>query len=176
MPVYVGGFAAIEAEFIFRIAETVEPGDRQLTDDDLVDLVSSLHVGAEIASSPMASINILGPTVVTSDFGNNAGLLIGAEIPDWHSVPSSELPSRVFVDGELVGEASAAAIPGGPLAALRFVIEVSAKRGLPLPAGTLVSTGATTGIHDVEATSSSRVEFGSYGHFEVTFEPMSGGK
>ena len=176
MPIYVGGFAAIEAEFVFRLGNAVEPVDRQWTDEELTSLVAGLHLGAEIASSPMAAINNLGPAVVASDFGNNAGLLLGPEIPDWKSMPPEELPARTLVDGEIVGEASAAAIKGGPIGALRFIVGLSAERGVELPAGTLVSTGAATGIHDIEATSRSRLEFGEYGWFDVTFEPIPGGQ
>lgn len=174
MPIFVGGFAAVEAEFIFRLGETVEPVDREWSDDELAELAVALHIGAEIASSPMAEINNLGPTVVTADFGNNAGLLLGPEIPNWRTVGPENLPARVTIDGEIVGEASAAAIPGGPIGALRFLVALAAHRGLELPAGTLVSTGASTGIHDVDTTSISRLEFGEFGYFEVTFEPMSG--
>ncbi len=176
MPIYVGGFAAIEAEFIFRLGEAVAPDNREWSDQELADVVAGLHIGAEIASSPMAEINNLGPTVVTADFGNNAGLLLGPEIPGWQTVSPEHLPAKVIVDGDVVGEASAAAISGGPIGALRFVVALSAMRGIELPAGTLVSTGASTGIHDVETTSQSRLEFGEYGWFEVTFEPMSGGR
>lgn len=172
MPVFVGGFAAIEAEFIVRLGKTVEPIDRQWSDEELVEVVAAIHIGAEIASSPIADINGFGPTVVASDFGNNAGLLLGPEISDWQTAKPEDMPSKVIVDGEVVGEATAAAIPGGPIGALRFLVTLAATRGIELPAGTLISTGASTGIHDVETTSASRVEFGDYGWFEVTFEPM----
>lgn len=176
MPVYVGGFAAVEAEFVFRLGKSVDPVERHWSDEELADLVVSLHIGAEIASSPIAAINDLGPTVVTADFGNNAGLLLGPEIPDWRSLQSAKLPARVIVNGDMVGQANAAAIPGEPIAALRFVVALSTIRGMQLPAGTLISTGAVTGIHEVEVTSVSRIEFGAYGWFEVTFEPMSRGQ
>lgn len=176
MPIFVGGFAAVEAEFVFKLSRTIEPSDREWSDAALGEFIAGLHVGAEIASSPMAEINNLGPTVVVADFGNNAGLLLGPEIPDWQTVAPENLPARVIVDGEIVGDASAAAIPGGPIAALRFAVSVAAMRDIELPAGTLVSTGASTGIHDVVATSLSRVEFGEFGWFELTFEPMSGGQ
>ncbi|MBT8100943.1 MAG: 2-keto-4-pentenoate hydratase, partial [Gammaproteobacteria bacterium] len=176
MPIFAGGFAAIEAEFVFRLGQSVEPSEREWSDEELAGLVAGLHIGAEIASSPMAEINNLGPTVVASDFGNNAGLLLGPEIPNWQSLRPADLPSKVLIDGDVVGDASAAAVPGGPIAALRFTVTLSADRGLALPAGTLISTGASTGIHDVEAGSQSRVEFGDYGWFDVTFEPMSGGQ
>jgi len=139
----------------------------------LIDMIAALHVGSEIASSPIADINALGPTVVVSDFGNNAGLLVGPEIPDWPSANLEDLVSKVLVDGEVVGVASAASLPGGPLAALRFIVTLCASRGLALTEGTMISTGATTGIHEVETTSQSRVEFGKYGGFDVTFSPMA---
>lgn len=176
MPIYVGGFAALEAEFIFKLGKTVPPDNRQWSDEELGGLVAALHVGAEIASSPMAEINNLGPTVVAADFGNNAGLLLGPEIPNWQAGSPEDWHARVIVDGDTVGDASAANIPGGPIAALRFAISVAAMRGIELPAGTLVSTGAATGIHDVKATSVSRVEFGEFGGFDVTYEPMAAGQ
>lgn len=175
MSIYVGGFAAVEAEFIFRLGQAIPPLVRDWSNEDLIAVVADLHVGAEIASSPIADINDFGPTVVVSDFGNNAGLLVGPAIDNWHLARPEDLPSRVIVDGATVGEASAAALPGGPLAALRFLVTLCATRGLELPADTLISTGATTGIHDVTTSSVSRVEFGDYGGFEVTYEPMSGG-
>lgn len=174
MPVYVGGFAALEAEFIFKLGKTVAPENRQLSDEELFELVAALHVGAEIASSPMAEINNLGPTVVTADFGNNAGLLLGPEIPNWQAGSPEDWHARVIIDGDIVGDASAANIPGGPIAALQFAVSVAAMRGIELPAGTLISTGAATGIHDVNVTSVSRVEFGEFGGFDVTYESMSG--
>lgn len=174
MPIFVGGFAAIEAEFIFRLGQAVEPVERDWSDEELSATIAGLYVGAEIASSPMAEINNLGPTVIAADFGNNAGLLVGPEIPEWQSKAPETLPAKVTIDGDVVGEASAAAIPGGPIGALRFLYSLSAERGVVLPAGTLVSTGASTGIHDVESDSLSRVDFGEYGWFDVTFVPMTG--
>lgn len=175
MPIYVGGFAAIEAEFIFRFSRTVAPQERQWSDDELRAMIAGLHVGAEIASSPIADINSFEPTVVVSDFGNNAGLLVGPSIPNWSSARPDDLSSRVIVDGAVAGEASAAALPGGPMAALRFIVALCASRGIELSAGVLISTGATTGIHDVTVASESRVEFGELGGFNVGFAAMSGG-
>lgn len=173
MPIFEGGFAAVEAEFVLELGEAVQAAGREYTNDELADIVSAMYVGAEIASSPMADINKLGPTVVVSDFGNNAGLLLGPKVPDWSSRSLDSLRAKVTVDDVVVGDASAAAIPGGPLQALRFVIGLAATRGLELPAGTLVSTGASTGIHEVGLASVARVDFGALGWFDVTFESMT---
>ena len=171
-PIYHGGFAAIEAEFVFRLGTTVAPREARYTDADLIERVAALHVGAEIASSPMAAVNRLGPCCVVCDFGNNAGLLVGPEIPHWTDIDARAMTAAVSVDGSVVGTASAAAVEGGLLQALRFLLSLSAARGLTLPAGTLVSCGAVTGIHDVTTASSATVDFGPTGSFDVTFAAM----
>ena len=169
MPIYAGGFAAVEAEFILELGRAVHPSEREYSDADLIDFVSSLFVGVEIASSPMAAINQLGPTCVVSDFGNNAGLLLGPAVANWNSRDLDSLTAKVMIDGAVVGNATASAVPGGPLAALRFLLGLAATRGIELPEGTLISTGAVTGIHGVSVSSAARVDFGSFGWFDVKF-------
>ena len=173
MPIYTGGFAAVEAEFVLKLGKTIEPVERDYSDDDLIAIVSALHVGAEIASSPMADVNRLGPCCVVSDFGNNAGLLVGPSVPGWSSLPLDSLTAAVSVDDVVVGTATAGAIEGGPLQALRFLLGLCAQRKLVLEAGTLVSSGAVTGIHDVTTESKATVDFGTYGAFHVEFESMT---
>ena len=174
MPIYAGGFAAVEAEFILELGHAVHPSEREYSDADLIDLVSSLFVGAEIASSPMAAINELGPTCVVSDFGNNAGLLLGPAVANWSSRDLDSLTAKVMIDGAVVGDATASAIPGGPLAALRFLLGLAAIRNIELPAGTLISTGAVTGIHRVTESSAAHVDFGPSGRFDVRFRSKRG--
>ncbi len=175
MPVYAGGFAAVEAEFVLELGTPVLPTGDDYSDDELIELVSAWYCGAEIASSPMAVVNERGATSIISDFGNNAGVIVGPKIPDWQTRPLDEMPVKVIVDDEMLGEMTAAAVPGGPLQALRFLIELCASRGFELPAGMLVSSGAVTGVHDVQMDSIARLEFGPFGGFEVVFEPIKPG-
>jgi 2-keto-4-pentenoate hydratase len=158
-PVFEGGFAAVEAEFIVRLATDANPSMTSWSAAEADELVAALHVGVETAGSPLATINELGPTVVVSDFGNNAGLIVGPEIPNWRSFRLEQLISETFVEGNRVGKGSAASVPGGPLSALAFALNRCARRGLALRAGQYVSTGATTGIHDIRVGQSARVVF-----------------
>ena len=172
-PIYDCGFAAVEPELVLVLGVDVAPSGQQYSDDELADLVSAIHIGAEIASSPMAAVNDLGPASVTSDFGNNRGVVVGPAITEWRAAPSEPMQVSVTVDGEVVGEASPENSSDGPLGALRFLIGCCAERGFELPRGTLVSTGTLTGVHDVSVESSSRVDFGSLGSFELAFEPIT---
>ncbi len=158
-----GGFAAVEAEFVFRIGTDAPVDKTQYTADEAAALVDMLLVGVELAGSPLPLINALGPPVVVSDFGNNTGLILGPEIERWQRLSTDELTCETFIDGHLVGEGGAASISGGLLAALAFALSRCAQRGYPLKQGMLVTTGAATGIHDIVAGQRSRVSFGRWG-------------
>lgn len=162
-PVFVGGFGAIEAEYVLRL-DADAPLDRlEWTPVDTAQVPTTLFIGVEIASSPLATINVLGPRVVVSDFGNNNGLVLGAEIPDWRSIPEEDLCAETFIDGILVGTGGACKLPGGLRAAFAFALSRSAKRGRPLKAGDLIATGNATGIHDILPGQTGRVSFGAQG-------------
>lgn len=168
MSVFRGGFAAIEAEFIAEFAVSIAPGEIDQSAIDITDLVSTVYIGAEIASSPMAEINRLGPVAIISDFGNNAGLVIGPKIEDWRNRLAEQITIAVTVDGKLLGTI-AAAMKKGVFAAVSFLIELCAERGIHIPAGTLVCCGALSGIHDVEVGALAQVNFDGLGGFGVQF-------
>ena len=172
MPIYEGGFAAVEAEFILQLGQSVSPSQAEYSDEELAKLVSAMYVGVEIASSPLATINESGPCAIISDFGNNAGLIVGPEISDWSSRALGDLKALVTVDNRIVGDATANAIVGGPLQALRFLLQTCAERELTLSKGALISTGAATGVHDVTVASRARVGFPPFGWFEIEFEAI----
>lgn len=158
-PVYGSGFAAIEAEFVFRLRADA-PGEHvDWTPLQAAELVASLHVGIEIASSPLPTINELGATAIISDFGNNAGLIIGPAIDDWRTRSLEALTCITRIDGKPVGEGGATSLPGGPLAALAFALSRNARRGQPLRAGHLVTTGAATGVHEIRLGQRGEAEF-----------------
>jgi 2-keto-4-pentenoate hydratase len=161
--VFSGGFAAVEAEFAFQLASDAPPGKLAWSDDEAAGLVATLHIGIEPASSPLATINELGPAVVISDFGNNAGLLVGPEVPDWHRRIDEGLTCETFIDGHSVGRGGTARLPRGPLGALAFALARCARRGRPLRAGQFVSTGAASGIHDILPGQSAALVFDGFG-------------
>lgn len=166
MPVFAEGFAAVEAEFIYRLGRDV-PEDRPVDEALAREVAGTLHIGVEIASSPFPGINALGPICVVTDFGNNFGLIVGPEIENWAERSWDSLPARVEIDGGLAGETTAAALPGGPIGALEFILRLMRERGIALKAGTYISTGAVTGVHEAGVGAASRVGFGDLGHIDL---------
>ncbi|MFN3669796.1 MAG: 2-keto-4-pentenoate hydratase [Brevundimonas sp.] len=167
-----GGFAAVEAEYVLELGETA-PDRGDWTVETVAPLVSRAFVGVEIAGSPFAGINDHGPTVTASDFGNNAGLILGGAIADWRE-RLSDLTCAVTINGRVVGRGGAAAIPGGPLDSLAFLLNLLHRRGRRLEAGQLVSTGAATGVHEILAGESAVADFGPDGRIDCVAVPATG--
>ena len=173
-PVFVGGFAAVEAEYVYRLGVDAPLDKTNWTPAEALDLVETMFIGVETAGSPLATINDLGATVVATDFGNNNGLILGPEVKDWRRFTPDALPAETFIDGHSVGKGVSASLPGGPPAALVFTLIQCAAMGRPLRAGALISTGAVTGVHDIRAGQTARCEFGAYGAIDcvaVAAEP-----
>ncbi|HEY0435438.1 MAG TPA: 2-keto-4-pentenoate hydratase [Phenylobacterium sp.] len=166
-----GGFAAVEAEYIYRMGEDATPGKTDWTAAQALDLVEEELVGVEFAGSPLAAINILGPRVVAADFGNNAGLILGRPIPDWRARSDDWPPCETWVEGQLVGRGAPSSIPGGPPASLAFLMNAVAARGRPLKRGQLVTTGAASGIHDIEAGQTARIAFAGLDEIRCIAQP-----
>lgn len=169
MTVFDGGFAAAEAEFLLHVAPGFT-GPVPQTDDETRAILDDVRLGIEIASSPYRGINADGPAVTVSDFGNNAGLVQGASVPDWRELDLCAVPVRTLIDGQVAGEATAAAMLDGPYGAVRFLLANLRMRGLDTSGGLWISTGAVTGVHEVTAGQKVVASFGGLGEVACTIK------
>jgi 2-keto-4-pentenoate hydratase len=159
-PVFEGGFAAVDAELVIRVASDAPPRKIDWSIEEASELIADLHIGIEVASSPLPTLNDLGPGAVISDFGNNWGVVVGPAVRGWRSLEEITVISQV--EGVVVGE-RAASIRQGALAAFAFALGKAAQRGRPLRAGHVISTGMITGVHDIRVGQCSLHVFHGYG-------------
>lgn len=174
LPVVRGGFAAVEAEFVLRVGRDQDASQRVWSTTDAAEMIGAVHIGVELAGSPFAGINDHGPAVTVSDFGNNSGLIVGDEVKDWRAINWERAAAQTSIDATQVGEGNAAMLPGGPLAALAFLLTHCAARGKPLRKGQWISSGAVTGVHQIEAGQSAELSFGGYGVLRCRAVPARG--
>ena len=157
MPVFASGFAAVEGEVVAVIAEDAANNKTTYSTADALDMVESVHVGVEVASSPFSEINDHGPLVTISDLGNNYGLILGQQIKDWRDFALADWSFETQINGRVVGSATPESMPGGPLESVRFILENTARRGLFLKKGMRLLTGAVTGVHPARSGDSAQV-------------------
>lgn len=162
--VYAGGFGAVEAEFLFRVGTPPPPQQRKFSLEDAAAAIDSVHVGIEIASSPLATINELGPPVIIADFGNNNGLIVGPQIADWRTNGFEHWDVVTAIDGVEVGRGAAYAFPDGPLGSVRFLLELLVDRNITIEKGTWISSGAISGVHDIRPGQHAEARFGPEHH------------
>jgi 2-keto-4-pentenoate hydratase len=160
-PVFHGGFAAFEAEFMLRLAP--QDGPLPTTPAEAMAWIDEVRIGIEIASSPYARINADGPCVTIADHGNNAGLLLGPAVPRalWDRLDAVAV--KLIIDGEEAGRATTATMLDGPFGAARFLIDNLAARGIAHEAGWWISSGAITGVHQAQPGSLAVAHFAGLG-------------
>ena len=166
--VFEGGFGAVEAEFMLRMA----PIDAPLpsTPDEAMQWIDEIRIGMEVASSPYAAINADGPCVTISDHGNNAGLLLGTVVPKELWPQLDEIGVTIDIDGAEVGKATTAAMLDGPFGAVAFLLRNLHQRGITPRAGWWVSSGAITGVHEVAKGQISVARFRGVGEVSIIID------
>lgn len=167
MPVFAGGFAAAEAEFMLRLAPPASGSEPPLTNDAARDWVDAVRIGIEIASSPYAGINVDGPCVTVSDQGNNAGLVLGPQVDRRRWTELDRIDVALEIDGAIAGRATTATMLDGPFGAVRFLLDNLHRRGIAPQAGWWVSSGAITGVHEVSPGAHIRASFAGVGEVDA---------
>lgn len=168
--IFDGGFGAAEAEFLILLDADINPSKTSYTLEEAAAHIDAVHVGLEIASSPFPGINTNGPLVTISDFGNNNGVIIGPVIADWTASGFADWTVSLSIDGVEAGTGTAAAFPNGAIGSVRFLLENLAARGIAVPAGTWVSSGAVTGVHAVQIGQRVDAHFGDNFSVSCTIE------
>jgi 2-keto-4-pentenoate hydratase len=168
--IFNGGFAAVEVEIGIFMGPAPPSDKTEWTVAEAADLVEHICIGAEIASSPLATLNDLGPGAVISDFGNNWGAIAGEPIADWRT--PRQIQCEAFINDHSVGRASVD-FPAAPLAAFAFALGKAARRGRPLRPGAYISTGMITGVHNVRAGDRARLTFADCGEILCHVVPAS---
>jgi 2-keto-4-pentenoate hydratase len=172
-PVFRGGFAAVEAEFLLKVGRAAPADQRDWTTAEAQALVGAVHVGIETAGSPLATINDLGPAAIVADFGNNAGLIVGPELPNWRTTPVEQWRCETFVDDTLVGRGHGGVPPGG--CSSRSVLARFCASLAPLVPAIGVDR-RDPGVHEVVVGQAARVSFGEAGEILCRAEPFAAGR
>lgn len=162
MPAYSGGFIALEAEFMLRLC-VPRHATTPLDDAATQQWIDEVRIGIEIASSPYAGINDDGACVTVSDFGNNAGMLLGSAVHGWRALNLQAIEVSTEVAGREAGRATAATMLDGPYGAVRFLLDHFERRGIAPQSGWWISSGAVTGVHGAKVGDRAVAKFAGVG-------------
>ena len=143
----------IEPEIVLHLARAPEPG---MTEADLMGCIDRIAHGCEIVVSvfPEWRFSAAGATAA---YGLHGRLVVGPWF-DTHRNPQalasqlSDFGVALRRDGALLDSGHARNVLGGPLSALRHLVEALAQEPDPAPlqAGEIISTGTLTDAHPVQ--------------------------
>lgn len=162
-PVIHGGSAAFEAELVMLLGEDIAPSRTDWRVDEVKAFLSDVRLGIEVAGSPVREIGRLGALASIAAYGNNMALILGPPLDGWKQMSLDGVACCTVFDETVMGTDVAGSLPGGPLAAVAFALNQCAELGIALRAGTWLSTGAITGVHDVGPDQDCVADFGIHG-------------
>lgn len=168
IPLIDGGFSGLEPEILVRVGRDAPADKLAWTIEEAIGIVGEVCIGAEVVTSPLPGLGMISLPVMASDFGANFGAVAGAPILDWRTRQS--VAAEVHIDGEFVASGTMPMVEG-VLDAFAFALGECARRGYPLRAGALITTGTLTAYHEIQPGHSAR--FFYPGHGELAFRTVA---
>lgn len=155
----------VEAEFAFRLAADVGPGD------DPLGAVDALHLAVEVPDSRFERFALVGRGPLLADAACAGRLVLGPEVPGWRELDLSRAGTRLWINGDEAARGDGGAVLGDPRAALAWLAAELPRHGHRLRAGEVVTTGTTTPPPAVGPGDCVRADFGALGEVRLSFAP-----
>lgn len=156
-----------EAEFAF-LCGTDFPTDRELTVEDLPDLVSRCHIAVEIVGRRTEGEGLPPLHAAVADFGANVAFIEGPEISNWKTRNLADVKVTALTNGTETNSGTGSAVLGHPLNSLLWMHNALRENSSGLKAGDWVSTGTCLGVIKPEA-GKVEIEFSGCGTITYSF-------
>lgn len=134
----------LESEIAFRMARALPGGGRTFTREQVLDAVDSAFIGLEIADLRYAASWPLPMPLLAADNGAAGGFVIGPDIAGWRERDLTLIEAGLEINGKHAADNLIAAERTDAVAALVWAANELARRGFPLAAGEVVTTGSAT--------------------------------
>ena len=134
-----------EAELAYRLdrAPRLDPNGI-CTIEAIADAIGSVHVAIEILDTRFDAIPA-DPLLARADQANHGALIVGLGRRDWRGIVPVETAVTLAIGGTVAVSRIGGNSAGDPLRLLAWLTGHAASRGMPLHAGSVVTTGSTTG-------------------------------
>lgn len=150
-------FVGIEGEIGFRFGRDLPPRAAPYSRDEALAAVASVHPIIEIVDSRYERFRERSALEQAADSANHGALVVGPAAPGVSaSIDQTFVHAQIFVDGGLRVDKTGGNTAVDVQRLLTWLANHCAKRGTPLRAGDVVTSGSCTGL--LEVTRGVRVE------------------
>jgi 2-keto-4-pentenoate hydratase len=160
-----GGHNILEAELAVRLARDCT--GTAYDAESIAAAVESVRLCIEINRPSFRAPFAMRGFDVIADNGSNAGLVLGAPVPDWPSADLAAVAVMFRINGQERARGTGAAAMGHPFAALAWLANERARLGAPLRAGEVIATGSLMGFAAATAGDTAEAEFPGIGTASV---------
>jgi 2-oxo-3-hexenedioate decarboxylase/2-keto-4-pentenoate hydratase len=136
---------AIECEVAVRIGTDVPASQAPYSRASIADFIEFLAVAFEMVDLREAATGTGKDAAAIAGICtniSNAGAVLGPAVRDWRGIDLAASPGVMVINGEEVGRGLGSDVMGHPLEPLVWLVNMLAKRGKELKAGTTVITGS----------------------------------
>lgn len=136
----------IETEVAFRLGRDLPPRGTPWTREEVVQAIAACFPAIELVTSRYAEMGKVSLLESIADNIAHAGLVCGADVPDWRARDLNDLAVRQVCGGAVQVEKRGSNPAGDPLLSLTRLANHLHGFGLHLEAGQVVTTGSWTGL------------------------------
>lgn len=140
-----------EAEIAYKFSKDLAKPGRDLTLDEVLDAVESVHPAIEIVDTRFSSWNSQPPLAHRADQGNHGALIIGGPILNWRSMHPQEQRVMLEINGDIAVDKVDGNTAGNPENLLLWLANVGSQSLGGIKAGQYVTSGSCVGTVMVKA-------------------------
>jgi len=159
-----------EAEFAFRFARALPARERDYAVAEVLDAVGALHLAIEVPDSRYSDFARAGAAQLVADDACAAFFVLGREVTGWRTLDLVAQKGALYRDGEPFSTGSGAMVLGDPRVALTWFVNDRSRRGEPVPAGTIVTTGTCCKPAAIAPGARVEARFEGLGSVTIRFE------
>jgi 2-keto-4-pentenoate hydratase len=137
----------LELEIAFAFSRTFEPRAEGYSEAEVMSSLSQMGAAIEIVSSRIAGWPNVGKLIQLADMQNHGALIVSEMVPYDATFPFLKVQADMQIDECIVFSGQGVNPADDPRRLLAWVVNHCSARGIPLVAGTPVTTGSYIGMH-----------------------------
>lgn len=141
-----GRLLGLELELAFFFGRDMVPGDDHLSDAEVLSAIDRMAATFEVVASRFADGVVPLPLLAQADLMFHGGLVVGEPVAFDRGRSLTDPALALSLDGRPIDGLPGHNPAGNPLRLLPWLVRHVARRGLVLPAGTVVTTGSYVGL------------------------------
>ncbi|RXZ36633.1 2-keto-4-pentenoate hydratase [Oxalobacteraceae bacterium CAVE-383] len=140
----------LELEIAFCFDRDFMPRASAIAEEEVMQSIGTMGASIEIVASRIAGWPKAPPLAQLADLQNHGALIVGDFIDYRDDFPFQNPMAHLAFDGGAIFDGAGANPAGDPRRLLCWVVNHCSRRGIALPAGTVVTGGSYTGVYFAE--------------------------